>query len=87
VVTRGIVESLVMGTARVLDQLDHHGEVHVFGGAGRSSLYQQRLGEATGLPVVAGPVEATALGNALVQGMALGLGPARNGSAANVTDG
>jgi rhamnulokinase len=46
--------------------------VHVFGGGG-SPLYRQRLAHRSGLPVVAGPVEATALGNALVQGIALGL--------------
>jgi rhamnulokinase len=51
--------------------------VHVFGGGGRSALYRRRLAETTGLPVIPGPVEATALGNALVQGMALGLTPER----------
>ena len=32
-----------------------------------------KVGEVTGLPVRCGPVEATALGNALVQGIALGV--------------
>jgi rhamnulokinase len=75
VVVRTIVESLVAATAGVLDQLRGIGEVHVFGGGGQSALYRRRLAEETGLPVVVGPVEATALGNALVQGMALGLQP------------
>jgi hypothetical protein len=73
-VARGVGGSLVAGTATVLDQLGGVGEVHVFGGAGPSSLYR-RLGEVTGLPVVAGPVEATAPGNARIQALALGVGP------------
>ena len=77
VVVRSIVESTVHGTARVLDRLGGVREVHVFGGGGRSALYRRRLAETTGLPVIPGPVEATALGNALVQGMALGLTPER----------
>ena len=78
VVTRGIVESLVAVTAATLDQLVRRGpltRVHVFGGGGQSSLYRQRLQEVTGLPVVAGPVEATALGNARVQARALDVAP------------
>lgn len=75
VVVRCIVESQVAGTAAVLDQLGGIREVHVFGGGGQSALYRRRLAEVTGLPVAAGPVEATALGNALVQGIALGLYP------------
>jgi rhamnulokinase len=47
-------------------------EVHVFGGGGRSALYRRRLADRAGVRVVVGPVEATALGNALVQGVALG---------------
>jgi rhamnulokinase len=43
----------------------------VFGGA-QSALYRRLLAGYTGLPVNAGPAEATALGNALVQGIALG---------------
>jgi rhamnulokinase len=72
VVVRGIVESQVAGTADVLGQLGHVTDVHVFGGA-QSALYRRLLAERTGLPVCAGPVEATALGNALVQGIALGV--------------
>jgi rhamnulokinase len=70
-VTRGIVESQVAGTARVLEELGSVTDVRVFGGA-QSGLYRRLLAERTGLPVHAGPVEATALGNALVQGIALG---------------
>jgi rhamnulokinase len=73
VVVRCIVESLVAGTAGVLDQLGGVSEVHVFGGGGQSGLFRRRLAEQTGVPVLAGPVEATALGNALVQGIGLGL--------------
>jgi rhamnulokinase len=72
VVVRGIVESQAAGAAAVLDQLGGVTDVHVFGGA-QSALYRRLLAERTGLPVCAGPVEATALGNALVQGIALGV--------------
>jgi len=72
VVVRGIVESQAAGTAAVIGQLGAVTDVHVFGGA-QSALYRRLLAERTGLPVSAGPVEATALGNALVQGIALGV--------------
>jgi rhamnulokinase len=72
VVVRGIVESQAAGAAAVLDQLGGVTDVHVFGGA-QSTLYRRLLAERTALPVFAGPVEATALGNALVQGVALGV--------------
>jgi rhamnulokinase len=73
VVTRLVVESLAAATAGVLAELpgDPPAEVHVFGGA-QSDLYRQLLADRAGLTVHAGPVEATALGNALVQGVALG---------------
>jgi rhamnulokinase len=74
VVVRGIVESLAAGTADVLRHLGRVDAVHVFGGGG-SPLYRSLLGARAGVPVHAGPVEATALGNALVQGIALGLYP------------
>jgi rhamnulokinase len=78
-VAAGIVESLAVGTARVvdelvsIDELAPIAEVVVFGGGSRSELYRQAVARHAGLPVVTGPVEATALGNALVQGIALGI--------------
>jgi len=72
VVVRCLVDSSAAGTAAVLDQLGGITDVHVFGGGSRSMLYLRCLAAATGRPIHPGPVEATALGNALVQGVALG---------------
>jgi rhamnulokinase len=47
--------------------------VHVVGGGARNTLLCQLTADACGLPVLAGPVEAAALGNALVQARAGGV--------------
>lgn len=46
--------------------------VHVVGGGSRNRLLNQFTADATGRPVLTGPVEATALGNVLVQARAAG---------------
>lgn len=46
--------------------------VHIIGGGSQNRLLCQMTANAVGRPVYAGPVEATALGNAIVQFMALG---------------
>ena len=46
--------------------------VHLVGGGARNALLCQLTADACALPVVAGPVEAAALGNILVQARALG---------------
>jgi rhamnulokinase len=46
--------------------------VHIVGGGSQNRLLNQFTANATGKPVIAGPVEATAIGNVLVQAMALG---------------
>jgi rhamnulokinase len=47
--------------------------VHLVGGGARNTLLCQLTADACGVPVVAGPVEAAALGNALVQARAGGV--------------
>jgi rhamnulokinase len=47
--------------------------IHVVGGGSQNSLLNQFTADACNRPVVAGPVEATAIGNVLLQAMGLGL--------------
>ena len=74
---RCILESLALKCRLVLEQiarlLDRRiARVHVIGGGARNGLLCRFTADATGLPVRAGPGEATAVGNLLVQAMALG---------------
>jgi rhamnulokinase len=71
-VVRTALESVAAAIRRTLGRLDallgrRVGTVHVVGGGVRNRLLCQMIADATGRPVVAGPVEATAIGNLLVQ--------------------
>ncbi|MBV9000778.1 MAG: rhamnulokinase [Solirubrobacterales bacterium] len=78
---RFVLERLQRLTGQTLEVL------HVVGGGARNRLLCQLTADLTGLPVSAGPVEATALGNVLVQAIATGevadLSQARQLSAAS----
>lgn len=50
----------------------HVGVLHVVGGGARNALLCQAIADRSGLPVVAGPVEATAVGNVLIQARSVG---------------
>jgi rhamnulokinase len=76
-VTRCILESLALKHRQAINLLRtatglEPPEVHVVGGGALNTALCRWTAEATGLPVLAGPVEATALGNLAVQAMALG---------------
>ena len=76
-VVRCILESIASATARVADELvavtgTPVSELLVVGGAARIRLVNELYGRHAGVPVTVGSPEATALGNAVVQGLALG---------------
>jgi len=75
--TRILLESLVARVAERARQITtllggSRDVLHVVGGASRLAPVMQWLADATNMRVIAGPTEATALGNALVQWRALG---------------
>jgi len=47
--------------------------IHIVGGGSQNELLNQMTADACGRTVIAGPAEATATGNVLVQAMAIGL--------------
>ncbi|RLS28768.1 MAG: rhamnulokinase [Planctomycetota bacterium] len=71
-VVRTALESVAGAIARTLEELDgllgrRVGRVHVVGGGVKNRMLCQMIADATDRPVIAGPVEATAIGNLLVQ--------------------
>ncbi|MFW5985315.1 MAG: rhamnulokinase [Halanaerobiaceae bacterium] len=84
---RGIYESLAFSYHRVIEKISaitgkEIEQVHVVGGGVRDEFLCQLTADASGLPVITGPIEATSLGNIMVQFMALdsvsGLSEARD---------
>ena len=77
VIVRSVLDSIVEGIARVVDELVSitampMTRMAVVGGGARVPLLHELLGIRTGLRIVRGSPEATALGNAVAQGIALG---------------
>lgn len=75
---RCALESLALAYRRTFEELAEVtgrpvDTIHIVGGGAQNRLLCQFTANACGLPVVAGPVEATALGNLLVQMMADGI--------------
>ena len=77
---RCILESLALLYRRTRDQLEsitgtRIERLHIVGGGSQNALLNQFTADALQIPVLAGPVEATAAGNLLTQAYALGLLP------------
>lgn len=76
-VLRAITDSLALAYRRAIRRtIELSGTrpeaIHLVGGGSKNRLLAQETADATGIPVIAGPVEATALGNMLVSLRAIG---------------
>ena len=74
---RCIFESLALRYRQVLDNLRSLSPrpidtLHVIGGGSRNEMLNQWTANAAGVPVVAGPSEATGIGNIMIQALAAG---------------
>jgi rhamnulokinase len=74
---RMVYESLALKYRRINEDISRvcgrqSAVVHIVGGGSRNTMLNQFTADAVGLPVLAGPVEATAVGNLMVQAMGLG---------------
>ena len=75
---RCVYDSLVVLYRHALKQLEsitgtEYKYIHVIGGGSRNRVMNQFTADATGRTVIAGPVEATALGNAIMQLRGIGM--------------
>ncbi len=76
-ITRTILESLAFRYLDVLESLERLlgrrlGTIHIVGGGSRNKFLNRLVADITGRRVVAGPAEATAAGNILIQAIASG---------------
>lgn len=76
-ILRCIFESLALKyhwVIHCLEELigDKIGEIHIIGGGSQNELLCQMTADTTGKDVIAGPIEATAIGNTIMQAIALG---------------
>jgi len=71
-IARGIFESLADIYAKTISEIEDVSnkkieELYIIGGGSQNSLLCELTAKKTGIPVFAGPVEATAIGNILIQ--------------------
>jgi rhamnulokinase len=76
-VVRCVYESLALRYQQVLGLAEkitgrRVARLHIVGGGSKSDFFNQLVADAIQRPVAAGPVEATAIGNVLIQALALG---------------
>jgi len=76
-ISRGIIESLADKYTKTIEMIEEITdksikEIYIIGGGSRNGLLCQLVVKATGLPVFAGPVEATAIGNLMIQAKTMG---------------
>ena len=76
-ITKLVLDSLALRYASVLRAIEcltnrKIAGVQIVGGGSQNNYLNQATADASGLPVVAGPVEATVIGNVLVQAIAAG---------------
>jgi rhamnulokinase len=76
-IVRCILESVALTYRRLLEELERaqgrtYSSIHIIGGGSKNGLLNQMTADATGRPVIAGPAEATSIGNILLQALALG---------------
>ncbi|MCE5330568.1 MAG: rhamnulokinase [Bacteroidales bacterium] len=79
-ITRCIFESLALRYKQVLDNLQQFAsfpikKLHVIGGGSKNDLLNRFTASALGIPVIAGPTEATTIGNLMLQAKTAGLYP------------
>ncbi len=76
-IVRGVLQSLARLYAESIEELeDVTGrsveQLYIIGGGAQNTLLCELTAAAAGIPVFAGPVEATAIGNILVQAISMG---------------
>ena len=76
-IVRVALESIALKYRQVLESLEevtgkHFTPVHIIGGGTKNRLLNQFAADCTGRTVITGPIEATAIGNVLMQAITLG---------------
>src|SRR5262245_5613784 len=76
-ISRMILESLALRYRQVLEMIEsaldrRFAVIHIVGGGSQNQVLNQFVADATGRTVIAGPAEATAIGNVLIQAIGSG---------------